>query len=1115
MLDFGIADNQRAVEVFDLPATPQAWRSEVRSSQRVTPMFGRVAREADLPADWMEDSCLVNRLGTPVLLPKPGLSAMPPLEASVPKRPRGGAASKRVGIVRPWPEELDGVLEALETGSSCGPRVLFVAGGPGTTSSAVWLQLAREVRLRGFIPVIDRCLASGTTRGSAPIPGWVLRAISGRHLVVFHDARREAGSLSIEARRRAIFRLIPTLAEAGRPHLLLVARHSPQSPGICLARQPESIARRFTSRASNGSSACSIAAESPASYDVTRARRLHGLIDPPGVRAALALAQRGFCLVTRGRHAPGERLMRRALGALERRQASAHAGHAALRLGGLTLRRGFPAEALELFRRARGAFDRAGVAAGVGAAAIAEGLAHTDADRLAVSDSTLRATIAASLAIDDQALASRGRLALARCLYWQGKLDDARREVDLSFNGADKAAPRALDAAAVSFVADAPNHACQSRETVPGPTGSWDEHVAAASDVSLEVAGHALNCRIAVAEGALPRAALSARQAVAAAERTGHAHDLWTAERAMAEFQAATGDVAALRQHVRRGMSAAHALHLPPLSLRLRLTLVEGLRRAARPAESQRAARALCRMDVARVPALLRGRVKRAREGSVMGANVVALSSADTKGSLHGIGRLHVRPADGSISQGSDSELLSDLVEFVRMCQEADDLRALLEQVCARVLDRLDAVSVALVAASSDGPATLASAGRRLGPTDIVDRAIALGTSIGPQVGRMGHEAAAPVRYLGEVTAALACRWAVDRIPDAARSAAMVTAAASSLAFAVHSCLEQAAARQAEAASQPSGLVGISKGMVELRHKLSRAAVAPFPVLIQGESGTGKELVARAIHEASRRRAGRFCAVNCAAFGDDLLEAELFGHARGAFTGAVSERPGLFEAADGGTLFLDEVGELSPRAQAKLLRAIQEGEIRRIGENACRSVDVRLVAATNRPLREAVREGRFRQDLLYRLDVIGICVPALRHRPEDIPVLAARFWEEARSRTGSRAEMAPGVLAALSRYEWPGNARELQNVMATLAVAAPARGIVGIDALPDAFRARSAVLAIEAGTLDQARRRFDEGFVKAALSRAAGRRSRAAAELGLTRQGLAKLLARLGIDGSD
>ena len=305
-------------------------------------------------------------------------------------------------------------------------------------------------------------------------------------------------------------------------------------------------------------------------------------------------------------------------------------------------------------------------------------------------------------------------------------------------------------------------------------------------------------------------------------------------------------------------------------------------------------------------------------------------------------------------------------------------------------------------------------------------------------------------------------------------------------------------------------LLGTSGPMEALRRVVGRAAAAPFPVLIEGESGTGKELVARALHDGGSRRARAFSAVNCAAFTDELLETELFGHARGAFTGAVAARAGVLEASSGGTVFLDEVAELSPRAQAKLLRALQEGEIRKVGESRARRVDVRIVAATNRSLAADAADGRFRRDLLYRLDVVHVAVPPLRDRGSDVALLAAHYWTRTTHQIGSRARLGRETVAALVAYDWPGNVRELQNVLAALAVNAPPGGEVGAAALPAAIRE---VAAAPRPTLDEARRAFDRAFVCAALRRAAGRRSRAARELGLTRQGLAKLMTRLNLTG--
>ena len=290
---------------------------------------------------------------------------------------------------------------------------------------------------------------------------------------------------------------------------------------------------------------------------------------------------------------------------------------------------------------------------------------------------------------------------------------------------------------------------------------------------------------------------------------------------------------------------------------------------------------------------------------------------------------------------------------------------------------------------------------------------------------------------------------------------------------------------------------------------IHRAARAPYPVLIEGESGSGKELVARGIHRLGTRRDRRLCTLNCAALSDELLEAELFGHARGAFTGAVAERPGLFEEADGGTIFLDEVGELSGRAQAKLLRVLQDGEVRRVGENLPRRVDARIVAATNRRLEDEVAANRFRADLRFRLDVIRIVVPPLRERATDIPALAARFWADAANRVGTTAVLSTEAVAALARYDWPGNIRELQNVIASLAVHAPRRGRILPSLLP-AHIARCG--ASSATTFETARQEFERRFVRAALAGAGGKRARAARALGVSRQGLAKMLRRLRID---
>ncbi len=233
-----------------------------------------------------------------------------------------------------------------------------------------------------------------------------------------------------------------------------------------------------------------------------------------------------------------------------------------------------------------------------------------------------------------------------------------------------------------------------------------------------------------------------------------------------------------------------------------------------------------------------------------------------------------------------------------------------------------------------------------------------------------------------------------------------------------------------------SALVGRSTTMRELYALVDRIALSSAAVLLRGESGSGKELVARAIHEAGPRRDRPFLAINCTALPESLLESELFGHTRGAFTGATSARAGLFVEATGGTLFLDEIGDMAPALQAKLLRVVQQGEVRAVGSDESRTVDVRLVAATHQDLEQRVREGGFRHDLFYRLNVVPIVVPPLRERLDDVPVLVEHFLAAARARNPHSpvVRFAPEIVTALARYAWPGNVRELENLIERLVV---------------------------------------------------------------------------------
>ncbi len=316
------------------------------------------------------------------------------------------------------------------------------------------------------------------------------------------------------------------------------------------------------------------------------------------------------------------------------------------------------------------------------------------------------------------------------------------------------------------------------------------------------------------------------------------------------------------------------------------------------------------------------------------------------------------------------------------------------------------------------------------------------------------------------------------------------------------------------ALKDPPYLVARSAAMRSLLDTVRRLSDAAASVLIEGESGVGKELLARALHEWGRREGRRFVVGNCAAIPEALAEAELFGHVVGAFTGAIRERRGMFEAADGGTFFLDELGEMSPSVQAKILRVLEDGEFRRLGENDARRVNVRIVAATNRDLEREVREGRFREDLYYRLAVVRLSVPPLRERVEEIPELARHFLGRAAARAGLREPaLADEAVAALCAYRWPGNARELRNEMERAVALAGPGGRVTAEDLSEKVRGGGARRA-PAAEEPRLRERVDQVercLIFEALERYDWNKSRVARELGMTRQGLAKKMTRFGI----
>src|SRR5512137_1081651 len=305
-------------------------------------------------------------------------------------------------------------------------------------------------------------------------------------------------------------------------------------------------------------------------------------------------------------------------------------------------------------------------------------------------------------------------------------------------------------------------------------------------------------------------------------------------------------------------------------------------------------------------------------------------------------------------------------------------------------------------------------------------------------------------------------------------------------------------------------VVGRSPALREVLDRAIRVAATDATVLLTGESGTGKELVARAIHAGSRRSAHPFVPVNCAAITETLLESELFGHARGAFTGAVRARRGLFEEASGGTLFIDEIGETSPGFQAKLLRALQEGEVRRVGESTAIQVDVRVIAATNQDLHRAIAEKRFREDLFYRLNVVPLRIPPLRERREDIPLLARHFLDRLNRRNGGAKRWTVDALAHLLEHDWPGNVRELQNVVEQAAALSegPELGLADVAFGPEGL-GRGGTGPTLADAVAAAERRA----IEAALLRCAGDQGRVARELAISATTLWRKMKRLGIEG--
>jgi DNA-binding NtrC family response regulator/tetratricopeptide (TPR) repeat protein len=1073
LVDYGgLSETKR----FEAWRCADPWSGSARALQSAIDAAGSFLRSSARTHAAQTDRVMTSYDGRALVVPGPG-------SGHAAGEPESCCGLEDCGLAL-IPRDVVSRLAEIFSESRPGLRALALCDVPGAGVSTVVRGLSRVARLAGFVPF---ALATNDRTGGL---------LAGRSLFAIADAG------NIEDSWREFLNLT---IDTPKPHLLLFAGHQvvPRVQTIHLQRfPPERLAQavrpgvqQSRERRRIESAACrarglpgrfvellwqlpprtrvavrkihgAIAAESPASYagqtepeqEPSTAVDGPGWADPNEVAALRRRLEAAVKQLGAGRLAPGERALRAAVAGLVRRHEWPAAARGSVALATAVLQRGRARDAQHVLKDAKDYARRAADDNAVADVAILSGIAWTDQGRLDEAESLLSASLAAATSRRDMARTVSSRLALARCHFWRAQYDQSS-EVLLRLQE-DEIGPGDAVARLIGL----------SRAAIGGRDfEAAMRHAMAASDI---------------------------------AERSGQPALAARATCGLAFAHLAVGDSGAVTRDVTASVRAARPSRDSLCAVRARLIGAENDRRSGRTAAAHALASRITRIPAGHIPATVRVRGLLLRDLLSAGPGIDVVRRQVAASGLPALVLFGPPVAD---ERGDIRAVVDDVVDILQASQQGDDDKAVLMRICVMLRTRLQASTIAFFAADGGSFVPLVWDGNsRLDP-EIANRVGATRQTIAPHTHHDLIEAGAPVRYGGETIGVCVARWTLGSAPDVTRPSLLLTTAATAVGPALACAI---ARRTAPPLHDPVELLGVSPAMTDVRRAIERAAAAPFPVLIEGESGSGKELVAKALHRRSTRRDRPFCALNCAALPDDLVEAELFGHARGAFTGAVSERAGVFEEAHTGTLFLDEIGELSPRAQAKVLRTVQEGELRRVGENVSRRVDVRIVSATNRDLNQEVTRGRFRLDLLYRLDVVRITLPPLRDRREDVALLVERYWREAADRVGSRAILGAATLAALARYDWPGNVRELQNVLAALAVRCSRRGVVGPDALPPAFGTPPPASAFR---LDEARRTFEERFVRAALVRSGGHRGRTAIELGVTRQGLAKLMVRLGI----